>query len=173
MQRCLIFLSCLPLVASFLVNSPTKQTRYYFTGETNRRTSTEDSSISEQWMNLVEDKDNVIKKLILQSGTEGSVPEQGSQVEISYVGTLGGSQSEWSVDDVIECWLQYQQGLNDILEQPFREKNIDGKILMDDTTFTEEFVANDLGVTNKMQCKKTIMAAKRLWKQMEEFPKDA
>lgn len=135
--------------------------------------STEENSNSEQWINLVEDKDNVVKKLIIEPGTEGSIPQQGSQVEISYVGTLGGSQSEWSVDDVIECWLQYQQGLNDILEQPFREKNIDGTVLMDDSTFTEEFVTNELGVSNKMQCKKTIMAAKRLWKQMEEFPKDA
>ncbi len=125
-----------------------------------------------EWINLIEDKE-VVKKLIIKGGEEGSIPEKGSEVEISYVGTLGNFQDEWSVDDVIESWLQYQQGLNDILEQPFREKNVDGKLLMDQTKFTEEFVANDLGVSNKMQRKKTIMAAKRLWKQETEYPIDS
>ncbi len=123
----------------------------------------------ETWENLIKEKDNAVKKLILQEGT-GSIPSQGSNIEISYIGKLAGSQKEWSIDDVIEAWLQNQQGLSDILEEPFRSNNIDGQILMDGSKFTEEFVTNELGISNKMQCKKTIMAAKRLWKQMEVFP---
>ncbi len=109
-----------------------------------------------------------VKKLILQEGNS-STPSRGSTVEINYVGTLGGSQKQWLVDDVIECWLKSQQGLSD-LEGPFRTMGVDGKVLMDASKFTEEFVTTDLGVGNKIQCKKTIMAAKRLWKQVEEFP---
>ena len=122
-----------------------------------------------EWLNLIPDKDGIVKKLILEEG-KGSVPSQGSNIEINYVGKLGGTQANWSVDDVVEAWLQYQQGLSDILEEPFRINNINGQILMDSSIFTEEFVSNELGITNKMQCKKTIMAAKRLWKQVEEFP---
>ena len=138
-----------------------------------RMASSLSSTSQGEWQSLIENGNNknIVKKLILEKGS-GPVPSEGSNVEIKYVGKLGASQTEWCVEDVIECWLQHQQGLNDILEEPFRAMNIDGKILMDDTKFTEEFVTNDLGVPNisRMQCKKTIMAAKRLWKQQEDFP---
>eukprot|EP00551_Chaetoceros_affinis_P011861 CAMPEP_0203676818 /NCGR_PEP_ID=MMETSP0090-20130426/25866_1 /ASSEMBLY_ACC=CAM_ASM_001088 /TAXON_ID=426623 /ORGANISM="Chaetoceros affinis, Strain CCMP159" /LENGTH=243 /DNA_ID=CAMNT_0050543489 /DNA_START=43 /DNA_END=771 /DNA_ORIENTATION=+ len=132
-----------------------------------------------EWKSLlpeteVAEEDSPVKKLVLQQGNDDdeNVPPRGSTVEINYVGILGGSQEHWSVDDVIECWLQSQQGLS-ILEEPFRSMNVDGTVLMDPSKFTEEFVAKDLGVSNKIQCKKTIMAAKRLWNQLEEFPEGA
>ena len=124
------------------------------------------------WTSLIEDiqdENAPVKKLILQEG-DGDVPQKGSMVEIEYVGTLGSSQASWTVDDVLECWLKNQQGLYDILAAPFSEKNVNGNMLFNEEVFNEEFVAQELGVTNKMQCKKTIMATKRLRKQMEEFP---
>ena len=54
---------------------------------------------------------------------------------------------------MIECWLQNQQGLYEVLEGPFRENGVNGKFLMDETSFTEDFVLG-LGVSNKIQCKK-------------------
>ena len=122
-----------------------------------------------QWIDLVHGKKGAVKKLVLQEGI-GPLPCPGSDIEIAYVGKLGESQIEWSVDDVIESWLQFQQGLNDILQGPFRDNQIDGEALFDESKFTEEFVTNELGVMNKIQCKKTIMAAKRLRKQIDEFP---
>mmetsp|Transcript_4735 Transcript_4735/g.6127 ORF Transcript_4735/g.6127 Transcript_4735/m.6127 type:complete len:251 (-) Transcript_4735:112-864(-) len=130
-------------------------------------------SAQTEWQPLIEEIDSIsdqspVKKMILQEGT-GPLPSKGSKVEISYVGKLGASQDEWSVEDVLQSWLQNQQGLFEILSEPFREMNVNGKILMEESVFTEEFVTK-LGVSNKIQCKKTIMAAKRLWKQSEEFP---
>ncbi len=171
MKHHFLFLFHLQTVGAFLTFSHKQHARKY-TNIQGLMSTTDDASSTVEWANLVEGKD-VLKKVIIQQGTEGSIPAKGSEVEISYVGTLGGFQEEWSVDDVIECWLQHQQGLNDILEEPFREKNIDGKMIMDSNVFTEEYVTNELGVANKMQCKKTIMAAKRLWKQKDEFPKDS
>jgi len=34
----------------------------------------------------------------------GKMPQQGVDVEVEYVGTLG--ERDWSVGDVLECWLQ-------------------------------------------------------------------
>jgi len=126
------------------------------------------------WASLVSmdkapNENSPVKKLILQEG-DGDIPEQGSTVKIEYVGTLGINQSSWTVDDVLECWLKNQQGLYDVLAESFREKDVDGNMLLNEDVFDEAFVADELGVSNKIQCKKTIMAAKRLRKQMEEYP---
>lgn len=127
------------------------------------------------WSNILNDFDEesgtspVLKKVIKEG--DGQIPSDGSIVEIEYVGSLGKSQQEvWNVDDVIECWLKNQQGLYDILAETMREKNVDGSVLFDEEKFTEEYVAMELGVENKIQCKKTIMAAKRLRKSADEFP---
>jgi FKBP-type peptidyl-prolyl cis-trans isomerase len=140
---------------------------YQYTTKLNSKSDNDDNN-DEEW-NIIVEKDEAVKKLILEEGS-GDIPSQGSNVEIEYVGKLGNSQEGWSVDDVIECWLQSLQGLSDVLETPFREMNVDGKMLMDESIFTEEFVSNDLGVANKIQCKKTIMATKRLRNQIEDFP---
>jgi FKBP-type peptidyl-prolyl cis-trans isomerase len=42
--------------------------------------------------------------------------------------------------------------------------------LMDSTFFTEDFLMNELGLSNKIQCKKLVMASKRLTKQQDDFP---
>jgi FKBP-type peptidyl-prolyl cis-trans isomerases 1 len=99
----------------------------------------------------------------------GEIPKVGSTVEIQYVGTLGSSPMNWGVEDVVECWLKNQQGLYDKLSQPFRDNSIDGDFLMNEDVFNEAFVAETLGLENKILCKKTVMAAKRLRKHVEEY----
>jgi len=99
----------------------------------------------------------------------GAIPDTGFTVKIDYVGTLGPSQQSWTVDDVVECWLKNQQGL-DTLIQPFRDNNVDGQLLFNADEFSEHFVSDVLGVSNRIQCKKIIMAAKRLRTQQDDFP---
>lgn len=135
------------------------------------------SSSADEWVNLLEDNHGndpkistcPVKKLVLKEG-QGDVPTLGSKVDIEYVGTFGSSQINWTVEDVVECWLKNQQGLYNILAQPFRENEIDGKILMNEDLFNEAYVSETLGVENKILCKKTVMAAKRLRTQLEEYP---
>lgn len=132
------------------------------------------TAATNEWINILPDHDDasttspVLKKLLREG--EGDIPSAGSTVEIEYVGTLGSSPSSWTVDDVVESWLKNLQGLYDILAEPMRENQVDGSVLMDEETFTEAFVADELGVANKIQCKKTIMAAKRLRTAVEEYP---
>jgi len=110
-----------------------------------------------------------VKKLIIKEG-DGEIPTKGSKVEIEYAGTLGESQTSWSVEDVAESWLKHQQGLYDVLLEPFKQKEVNGQVLLDPDVFNEQFVAEELEITNRIQCKKTVMAAKRLAKQIDEFP---
>lgn len=107
-----------------------------------------------------------VRKRVLEEG-EGDVAQECSEVEVDYVGTLHGEQ-DWTVQDVVECWLKSQQGL-DHLKDAFEEAGIDGNKLMNTDFFTEDFVISELGVSNKIQCKKLVMAAKRIGKQQEEF----
>jgi FKBP-type peptidyl-prolyl cis-trans isomerase len=118
---------------------------------------------SEQdWVSL----DDGLKKRVIECG-EGNVAQKGSQVEVEYTGTLYG-EKDWTVQDVVDCWLKHQQGL-DHLKDAFMGAQVDGAKLMDTSFFTEEFVSNELNVSNKIQCKKLVMAAKRLAKQQEDY----
>ena len=134
------------------------------------------------WTNLVPDDDNEpVRKRILtkaEATAEAAVlPTSGSTVRIKYDGSLvlastddgSGGMPAWTTNDVLECWLKEQQGLYDVLADPFREHSVDGSTLLDEDIFTEAYVSNTLGVANKIQCKKTIMAAKRLRKTLTEF----
>jgi FK506-binding protein 4/5 len=125
------------------------------------------------WISLVNDvsdeSPSPVKKFLVKEG-DGDIPIAGSKVKIEYRGTIHSNQSSWTVDDVLECWLNNQQGLYDLLAKPFLDNNIDGSMLLNEQIFTEDFVSAKLGVSNKIQCKKTIMAAKRLRKQIDEFP---
>jgi hypothetical protein len=119
----------------------------------------------DDWTSLAEN--GSVQKRILEAGT-GDIPQVGSDVEVDYVGTLVGDGG-WSVQDVIDCWLKNQQGL-DILSDAFVAAEIDGSKLMDVTCFTEDFIMSELGLSNKIQCKKLVMASKRLAKQQVDFP---
>lgn len=119
---------------------------------------------SDDWIDLTDN--GAVRKKVLQEGT-GDLAVKGSEVELDYVGTLAG-QAEWSAQDVVDCWLKNQQGL-DTLADAFVSANVDGSKLMDAEFFTEDFVMNELGVSNKIQCKKLVMASKRLVKQQAEF----
>ena len=137
------------------------------------------------WENLVPEKNNAspVRKTILRTpastSSETATPEEGTVVTIEYTGSLwmndgdegfGNSIASWDTEAVLECWLSEQQGLSEILSGPFREKSVDGSTLLDEEIFTEAFVAETLGVDNKIRCKKTIMAAKRLRSTVQENP---
>ncbi|KAL9186890.1 hypothetical protein ACHAXT_010610 [Thalassiosira profunda] len=125
----------------------------------------------EEWTPLVdaigENEMSPVRKHILQEGG-GECPPKGSTVEIEYAGTLLG-ETDWSASDVVECWLSQLQGL-DHLSPTFAENAIDGAKLMDDSFFTEGYCMETLGISNKIQAKKLIMASKRLTKQQSEYP---
>lgn len=120
-------------------------------------------SKSDGWINLIENNfEAPVKKWILEKEF-GDVPHKGSVVEIDYIGTFGPRPEDWSVEDTLECWLKPQQGFYDLLKDVFRQNAVNGTILCDSDIFNEEFVEK-LGAT-KIQCKKIVMAAKRLVSQ--------
>ncbi len=122
---------------------------------------------SEDWIPLVTDSPDIapVKKLILEEG-EGELPTDGSSVEIEYTGTLVG-EKDWTAQDVADCWLSELQGL-DHLKEEFLQNNIDFALLSDTDVFTEEFCTTTLGISNKIQAKKLIMARNRLTKSQDD-----
>ena len=108
-----------------------------------------------------------MKKLVLEEGN-GELPTDGSSVEIEYTGTLVG-EKDWSAQDVADCWLSQLQGL-DHLKAEFIQNNIDFALLSDTNVFTEEFCTTTLGISNKIQAKKLLMARNRLTKSQDEHP---
>lgn len=123
------------------------------------------------WIELADQ--GAVRKKILNEGSGNEVPQSGVEVKIDYIGTLLG-MDDWTPNDVVECWLSSQQGLDDVADG-FIKNGIDGKKLLandDDDSFvlTEEFITNVLGVSNRIKCKKLIMAAKRLRGVHEEYP---
>jgi hypothetical protein len=124
---------------------------------------------SEDWIPLVESSSEIspVRKLILAEGS-GELPSDGSNIEIEYTGTLVGEQ-DWSAKDICECWLSQLQGL-DHLSPEFLQKNIDFSMLSDENVFTEEYCTTELGIRNKIQAKKLIMARNRLIKSQIEYP---
>lgn len=119
------------------------------------------------WVNLVETNNEApVKKWTIERGS-GLLAPKGSTVEIEYVGSFGPSPETWNIEDVIEAWLKPQQGLYDLLHESFRKHGVDGKALCNPEVFNEAFIT-DIGVTNKIQCKKTAMAAKRLIAQTQD-----
>ena len=124
---------------------------------------------SEDWIPLVTDSSDIapVKKLILEEG-EGELPTDGSSVEIEYTGTLVG-EKHWTAQDVADCWLSELQGL-DHLKEEFLQNNIDFALLSDTDVFTEDFCITTLGISNKIQAKKLIMARNRLTKSQDEHP---
>ena len=89
---------------------------------------------------------------------------------VSGSGSMGGISS-WTTQDVLECWLKEQQGLYELLANSFQEHNITGSILLDETIFTEQYVSelSNTTILSKIQCKKTIMAVKRLRNTNKEY----
>lgn len=142
----------------------TSNVRFTKRGSSTTTIISSQSSAASDWVSLTED--GAVQKRIIEEGS-GDQPEAGATVEIDYVGTLG--DMDWDVKGTIDCWLSSQQGL-DGLADGFRDANIDAAKLMDPTLFTDDFVAKTLSLSNKIQIKKLVMAAKRLAKVVEEHP---
>lgn len=136
--------------------------------------SIDDLSDDAKWIPLVEADDGnsqpaPVRKCILEEGDGGDLPQKGATAELEYAGTLLG-ESDWSADDVVACWLSNLQGLDHLIPA-FIENAIDGGKLLDDAFFTEEYCTGEMGVSNKIQAKKLVMASKRLTKQQGEYPR--
>jgi hypothetical protein len=86
---------------------------------------------------------------------------------MSYAGSL--APNNWSPQEVVDCWLSEQQGL-DHLKDAFLKEDIDEAKLTNPDEFTEDFVTNALDVQAKIQCKKLVLAAKRLAADRGELP---
>jgi len=124
-----------------------------------------------EWKPLIEaSTDTDLPPVIIHTLEEGSgdLPSTGATVEIEYKGTLL-ENAEWSAVDVVECWLTQQQGIDNHLKDLFIEKDIDFAKLTDENIFNEDFCIKELGITNKIQGKKLVMAAKRLSRQSFEL----
>ena len=147
--------------------------------------------IGSAWETIVK-KDNegnengIAFKTVLKASEDAAAasPSQGSKVTIKYSGSLwmtnsdennapplpvGCSIDSWDTEAVLECWLCHQQGLYDVLSGPFREHSVSGATLLDEAVFDEDFVTTTLGVANKIQAKKTLMAVRRLRTTCDEF----
>lgn len=138
-----------------------------------RRATVSDVADGEEWLPLVDADDEdefppVCKHVMEEGGGSGAPPGAGSTVELEYTGTLLGER-DWSAMDVVECWLSNLQGL-DHLTPRFLDNDIDASVLMDESSFTEEYCMQTLGIENKIQAKKLVMASKRLAKQQEDYP---
>lgn len=155
--------------------SPSPPSSLQHTSTQRLAVSIEDIPDEAEWIPLVwaddDDEDDVefppVVKHTLQKGDDDTLPTKGSTVEIEYTGTLL-SNEDWTTKDVIECWLSNLQGL-DHLSSTFMEHEITGGHLHANK-LTEEYCMNTLGISNKIQAKKLVMASKRLIKQKEEYP---
>ena len=126
-------------------------------------TTNNNNNDDDDWVDLT--PNGGVRKRILEAGDDTtSTATQGETVAIEYVGTLRDLQASWTVQDVVDCWLSEQQGLEGLADA-FLEHEVDGALLMNPEAFTEDFVSTNLGVANKIQCKKLVMAAKRLTKE--------
>lgn len=119
-----------------------------------------------EWEPLVESDARAVQKSVLAEGT-GVTLEAGAEIEIEYRGTIASQGEDWTPQEVVDSWLTTQQGL-DAVAPAFLEAEIDGAKLLDESYFNEDLVANTLGVENRIQCKKLVMAAKRLAKQQSD-----
>jgi hypothetical protein len=116
------------------------------------------------WICLTDD--SAVQKRTISEGS-GEVVETGQTVEIDYIGTLG--EIDWDVQGVIDCWLLSQQGSGELVDA-FQTQEVTASKLMNPTFFNEDFVAEVLGLSNKIQIKKLVMASKRLALSAIEFP---
>uniref|UniRef100_A0A7S1YXR4 peptidylprolyl isomerase n=1 Tax=Trieres chinensis TaxID=1514140 RepID=A0A7S1YXR4_TRICV len=134
-----------------------------------------DAEDSGEWTSLTDSSHApfAVRKRVLEVASEGApAVESGREVSIHYSGTLvgaGAGVSDWTARDAVECWLSTQQGVPEGVAESFLEKDVGGSKLTDGT-FDDDFAGTELGVSNRMQCKKLVMAARRLAKQVEEYP---
>lgn len=112
------------------------------------------------WTDLSPGGDGAVRIRTLSPAPEGSSgpPSPGDLVSMAYVGTL--AERDWTAADVAGAWLPEQQGLDgEEVAARLLEGGIDGAALAD---LTEDFVRDGLGVEGRIQCKKLVMAAKKV-----------
>ena len=108
--------------------------------------------------------DGVDKTVLTQAPSDAATPQKGDRVVIDYHGTI--VDRPWSPPEVVTCWLDTQQGVDD-LKQVFLEQKVDETKLL---SLTEEDLRETMGVENKIKAKKLIMAVKRLQQAQTDYP---
>ena len=159
-----------PSMLSTLGRSVTAFSSSSFTRQETELSATEPYFLNEDegWMSLSETRGVWWKKNTPgkeQTTSRSNISDD--SITIKYSGTLVG-EDWWSPVDVADCWLKEIQGMDVYVDKVLEEK-IDASLLMDPDRFTESFVSSTFGIDNKIQCKKFVMAAKRLQKVREEF----
>ena len=121
--------------------------------------SAAETTAADGWTDLSPGGDGAVRIRTLSPAPEGSTgPSPGDEVSMAYVGTL--AEREWTAADVAGAWLPEQQGLDgEEVAARLLEGGIDGAALAD---LTEDLVRDGLGVEGRIQCKKLVMAAKRV-----------
>mmetsp|Transcript_2992 Transcript_2992/g.7047 ORF Transcript_2992/g.7047 Transcript_2992/m.7047 type:complete len:269 (-) Transcript_2992:971-1777(-) len=112
-------------------------------------------------------EDGGVQKEILFDGPGDDIVKEGTKLMMSYCGSL--AVTNWSPQEVVDCWLSEQQGL-DHLKDAFLKEDINEAKLTNADEFTEDYVTNALDVQAKIQCKKLVLAAKRLTTTRAELP---
>jgi hypothetical protein len=131
------------------------------------RFSTLKSSNNNDWIVLSDHQLHGVRKRVVQEGT-GASPSDGSMIDMKYRGTLVGEEW-WTAQDVADCWLSDIQGMASCTDK-FLSLGLDYNKVIDPEFFSEAFVQDSLGLNNKIQCKKLVMAARRLAKIRDDFP---
>jgi len=137
---------------------------FTITTQRRQRLSLPAASQEQDWITL----DDGIDKLRMEQGDVDTLPVTGDPLTLCYTGRL--DRLGWTtVNDVIDHWLSHLQGFEHLMES-FHTHDITGDKLLDEAFLTEEFCTNELGLTNKLQCKKLLLAVKRLRQDVAEYP---
>ena len=139
----------------------------HLTGTQWSHSSIRQYSFFQEWESISRGDRGVWKQTMVKGTSDRTIPKN-STFEIKYKGFLVG-EYWWTPRDVIGCWMSELQGMEQFCAAIAAE-NVDGSQLLDPDIFTETFVQEKLGIMGKLQCKKLVMAAKRLQKVREDFP---
>lgn len=123
------------------------------------------------WTSLTDDG-GVKIQVFSSSSPPGDVPTavedlKGKDVTVEYIGYI--SSRNWSVDDVIDCWLP-DQGISSLAPELFRAFKIDGKRLVNSKRFSTKFILEGLGVTKEAKQTTLFEAAQDLKISDETHP---
>jgi len=166
-----------PISSVFLALSPPHTHSQYVSGAALSARTTDDVFV-EEWTSLTDDGGVKIRTIsppsasdvaLSDAAVEDSSPylEAGTDVTVEYVGRI--HPRDWSVDDIIACWLP-EQGLGPLAPELFKGFHIDGERLMDSKKMSKKFIFEGLGVQREAKIDTFFRAAQDLAKSEETHP---
>lgn len=148
----LLFSLWAPAISSF---SPASSIACHRPSQLYLQNNIQDSiTVDSEWTSLTEDGGVKIRVLSPSSppddNNDGNNKEEedlpdlkGKDVTVEYIGSI--AQRNWSVNDVIDCWLP-DQGLTSLAPELFRAFEVDYTRLTNSTKFGIKFIKEGLGV---------------------------